>query len=91
MTENKEFIISFCIAAGIQIIYIIIYLLKGKERSIGNFLGVLANSLSLLFAAIVPILIVVAGWTNMEEGDFVAAGIIDVFAAIFSIPFFEPM
>ena len=91
MEENKELIMSFCIAAFIPIIYMIFYLIKGKEKGILAFLKTLLGTLSLYVSSIIPIMLVVISWTRGSSNDFISICILDVLAIIFSTPFFAEM
>ena len=89
--ENKEFIIAFVIATAIPIIYMIVYSMFGKEKGIIAFFKTLVQLISMYAASFIPILLAVSRWTRVEEGDFLAGCLIDVFAIVFSMPFFNEL
>lgn len=86
MEENKEIIMSFCIATLIPIIYMIFYLIKGKEKSILAFFKALLGTLVMYISSIIPIMLIVIRWSDLEQNDFMGGIILDVLSIMFSIP-----
>lgn len=87
MEEYKEIIMSFCIATLIPIIYMIVYLIKGKEKNILAFFYALLGSLVMYISLIIPIMLIVIRWSDLEQNDFMGGIILDVLSIMFSIPF----
>lgn len=91
MEEYKEIIMSFCIATLIPIIYMIVYLIKGKEKNILAFFNALLGSLVMYISSIIPIMLIVIRWSDLEQNDFMGGIILDVLSIMFSIPFFAEL
>ena len=81
------FVESFRFATIIPIIYIIVFVFKGKEKGILHFFSVLFSLVGIYIASVIPILLIVFGFETIKSGDIVAGSILDVISITFSLPF----
>lgn len=81
------FVESFRFATIIPIIYITVFVFKGKEKGILHFFSVLFSLVGIYIASVIPILLIVFGFETIKSGDIVAGSILDVISITFSLPF----
>lgn len=88
INENKELLGATIISCFIGIVYIMAYLIKGKDESIIGEVSVLSKALILIITAIIPVELIVIGFRNMLELNFGSAVMINILGMVFAMPFF---
>lgn len=81
------YIASFGLATIIPIIYMTVFVLKGKEKGIVPFFAALYNLLGIYVASVIPIVLIISGFEAIKSGDIVTGCVVDVIAIAFSLPF----
>lgn len=88
MEKYQDIINAFYVSTVIISIYMICYLIKGKEKGLIGFFKTLFGVLGMYVSLIIPITLVIISWKNMGTNDYMTVGIIDIAAVVFSTPFF---
>lgn len=88
MEKYQDIINAFYVATVIISIYMICYMIKGKENGLLDFFKTLFGVLGMYVSLVIPITLVIISWKNMSTGDYLIIGVIDIAAVVFSTPFF---